>query len=185
MGTSLLYQYKKIMSGSRTFAVILASIAIGTAIVTHGKLDYRLFGERHANKPLKNFNEFFPFYLTEHSDPTCKLMHVIGTCISTLFFLVWPMLLVSLATAVSVGFVLAEVASGLPNGAFEAVVMVVIFFTMNKLLLGRLAWQPILIGYFFAWVGHFVYEKNRPATFLYPSYSLASDYNMLYEIATG
>ena len=39
--------------------------------------------------------------------------------------------------------------------------------------------------YFFAWVGHFVYEKNRPATFLYPSYSLASDYNMLYEIATG
>jgi hypothetical protein len=52
--------------------------------------------------------------------------------------------------AIAVGFMLSEAASGLPNGAFEAVVMVVIFFALNKILMGRLGWQPILIGYAFA-----------------------------------
>ena len=42
-----------------------------------------------------------------------------------------------------------------------------------------------LAGYGFAWVGHFVLEKNRPATFKYPFYSLASDFVMYFHIITG
>jgi hypothetical protein len=31
---------------------------------------------------------------------------------------------------------------------------------------------PMVVAYAFAWTGHFFIEGNRPATFLYPSYSL-------------
>ena len=41
-----------------------------------------------------------------------------------------------------------------------------------------------LCGYGFAWVGHFFFEKNKPATFVYPAYSLASDFIMFYHIIT-
>ena len=37
----------------------------------------------------------------------------------------------------------------------------------------------------FAWVGHFAFEKNRPATFKYPVYSLAGDWVMYWQLATG
>ncbi len=42
-----------------------------------------------------------------------------------------------------------------------------------------------LIGYGFAWIGHFVFEKNRPATFKYPFYSLAGDWVMWWDILRG
>ncbi|KQY28742.1 hypothetical protein ASD21_02740 [Caulobacter sp. Root1455] len=42
-----------------------------------------------------------------------------------------------------------------------------------------------LVGYGFAWVGHFVFEKNRPATFKHPFYSLAGDFRLWFEVVTG
>lgn len=42
-----------------------------------------------------------------------------------------------------------------------------------------------LVGYGFAWIGHFVFEKNRPATFSYPLYSLMGDWVMLKDALTG
>ncbi|HZH42702.1 MAG TPA: DUF962 domain-containing protein [Lysobacter sp.] len=40
-------------------------------------------------------------------------------------------------------------------------------------------------GYGFAWVGHFAFEKNRPATFQHPLYSLMGDWVMFKDILTG
>jgi hypothetical protein len=40
-------------------------------------------------------------------------------------------------------------------------------------------------GYAFAWLGHFGYERNRPATFKYPLWSLAGDWVMFWDILRG
>ena len=42
-----------------------------------------------------------------------------------------------------------------------------------------------LVGYGCAWVGHAAFERNRPATFRYPLWSLAADCLMLAEVASG
>lgn len=40
-------------------------------------------------------------------------------------------------------------------------------------------------GYGFAWIGHLAFEKNRPATFTHPLYSLMGDWLMFWQILTG
>jgi hypothetical protein len=46
-------------------------------------------------------------------------------------------------------------------------------------------WLWPLVGYGFAWVAHFFVEKNRPATFKYPFFSLWADYVMVGKMLTG
>lgn len=43
----------------------------------------------------------------------------------------------------------------------------------------------LVCGYGFAWIGHFFFEKNRPATFKYPIYSLMGDWVMFWQVLTG
>jgi hypothetical protein len=42
-----------------------------------------------------------------------------------------------------------------------------------------------VIGYGFAWIGHFFFEHNRPATFTHPLYSLAGAWVMWWPVITG
>jgi hypothetical protein len=52
----------------------------------------------------------------------------------------------------------------------------------------RNAWWLLaapLCGYGFAWVGHFFFERNRPATFAHPLYSFAGDWVMFRDMLTG
>jgi len=46
-------------------------------------------------------------------------------------------------------------------------------------------WIWAVCGYGFAWFGHFFVERNRPATFRHPFYSLAADYVMVWKMLTG
>lgn len=97
-----------------------------------------------SDKTIKSYAEFYPFYLSQHADVTCRTLHYIGTT------LVLAVLVYSLTT-------------------------------QNYLLLAAL---PVC-GYLFAWLGHFGFEKNKPATFTYPIWSLIGDFQMYFEFLTG
>jgi hypothetical protein len=49
----------------------------------------------------------------------------------------------------------------------------------------RILWALPVVGYGFAWMGHFRFEKNRPASFKYPFWSLISDFKMFGMILSG
>ena len=43
----------------------------------------------------------------------------------------------------------------------------------------------LLVGYGCAWIGHFYFERNRPATFRHPLHSFAGDWVMFRDILVG
>jgi hypothetical protein len=43
----------------------------------------------------------------------------------------------------------------------------------------------LIQGYAFAWIGHYFFEHNRPATFKYPLFSLMGDWRLWWDILTG
>ena len=92
----------------------------------------------------KSFKDFYPFYLSQHQNVTCRRLHFIGT----------------------------------------ALVILTAIYSLFLLELTPLILMPVF-GYGFAWVGHFVFEKNRPATFTYPLYSLSGDFVMFKDILSG
>jgi hypothetical protein len=59
-------------------------------------------------------------------------------------------------------------------------------FAALAMLWGGWWWLAVPIaGYGFAWVAHFMVERNRPATFTYPLWSLVSDYRMFFLAVSG
>jgi hypothetical protein len=66
----------------------------------------------------------------------------------------------------------------------STLVLVVFFFVLVTQRWIGLLTLPLL-GYGFAWIGHFFFEKNRPATFTHPFYSFAGDWVMWWQVVTG
>lgn len=67
-------------------------------------------------------------------------------------------------------------------GTVVAIALLITLIAIGRWWLFPLAFLP---GYAFAWVGHFFFEKNRPATFTYPLWSFMSDWKMLALMLTG
>ncbi|OEY68070.1 DUF962 domain-containing protein [Marinobacter sp. X15-166B] len=95
-------------------------------------------------REFNNFAEFYPHYLEEHRNRTCRRLHFTGS----------------------------------------ALVLVVATYALlsGKLML---LWLLPIIGYGFAWAGHFWFERNRPATFKHPLYSLMGDWVMFKDMLLG
>lgn len=73
------------------------------------------------------------------------------------------------------------------TGLVEGVIVLTVFLLTTRFLGGTIASALLVtfIGYFCAWTGHFFYEGNRPATFIYPTHSLICDFIMWTEVVTG
>lgn len=97
----------------------------------------------NTHREYQTFAEFYPFYLSEHSNATCRRLHFVGSTL-VILALVWIL-------------------------SVQAWIYL---------------WCLPLIGYGFAWVGHFFFEKNRPATFTYPLYSFMGDWVMFKDMLT-
>jgi hypothetical protein len=95
-------------------------------------------------RQFRSFAEFYPFYLSEHADRTCRRLHFVGSSLG----------MVCLALLVLTG-------------------------NPWWLLAGLVA------GYAFAWIGHFGFEKNKPASFKRPLYSFMGDWAMYRDIWLG
>ena len=57
-----------------------------------------------------------------------------------------------------------------------------LLITALVLQIGWLVVLAIVQGYAFAWVGHFFFEHNKPATFKYPRFSFIGDWRLWWEI---
>lgn len=67
-------------------------------------------------------------------------------------------------------------------GSVAAIALVGLAVAFRSWWLGLAA---VVVGYAFAWVGHFFVERNRPATFTYPVKSFLSDWRLLWVVVTG
>jgi hypothetical protein len=142
--------------------------------------------ERSKTKPHSTFEAFYPYYLEQHSNEVCKQLHYIGTSFFFLFALSDMNVLKSLLPAGAIGMACMNIFAGLEHGLFEMAAMVVTFLGYMYAKRGTSglykALSALVIAYGFAWVGHFYYELNKPATFIYPIYSLLGDFRMHYEM---
>jgi hypothetical protein len=172
---------------SPLFLGLVLTLAIAY-FMTHPPALPSLTGPPAASKPYKTLEEFYPFYIGEHSNATNKLLHVSGTSIILLLGLFRPSVFVCLEGAWLVGYFLFPVLIGIPHGFFEFGASLIAYTVFQRLVTGRffgLNSLIPLIGYAFAWVGHFYYEFNRPATFIYPSFSLYGDFRLWASAALG
>ena len=62
-----------------------------------------------------------------------------------------------------------------------------LYFIANLIVTGDFTFlaYALIAGYGWAWFGHFFIEKNNPATFKHPLYSLRGDFLMFFQILTG
>lgn len=94
--------------------------------------------------PIRDYHEFYRFYLTEHRNIMSRRLHVAGSSIGLYFF-------------------------------SKAIIQ-----RKPKYFLYGLA-----SGYACAWIGHFIVEKNKPASFKQPLYSFVSDWRMFADVLRG
>ncbi|ENW08716.1 DUF962 domain-containing protein [Acinetobacter beijerinckii] len=93
---------------------------------------------------IKDYNDFYRFYLTEHRSIASRRLHVAG---STLGLYFWSK-------------------------------------AIRQRKAKYLAYG-LLSGYACAWVGHFFFEHNKPASFKQPLYSFISDWRMFSDVVRG
>ncbi|MGE0787855.1 MAG: Mpo1-like protein [Sandaracinaceae bacterium] len=132
-----------------------------------------------SDERIQSYEEFWPFYLSEHRDPRSRRLHFVGT--SGFLASVVGSALTTPATFVPAmaGFA-AVLADGMRRGESERPNLKHVAGMLGAGAVGSPMLFPagVVFAYGCAWIGHFGYEKNTPATFKYPLWSLVSDFKM-------
>eukprot|EP00484_Ammonia_sp_Unknown_P002650 CAMPEP_0197054606 /NCGR_PEP_ID=MMETSP1384-20130603/45634_1 /TAXON_ID=29189 /ORGANISM="Ammonia sp." /LENGTH=244 /DNA_ID=CAMNT_0042487845 /DNA_START=30 /DNA_END=764 /DNA_ORIENTATION=+ len=157
-------------------------VLIILSLIAYNELHFNIpsiTGSVSPKKPYKDIDAFYPYYLAEHTNPDCQRLHVFGTTAIVLITLIKPEIAITGIIALLSGYIAFPLFRGFEYGALEAVSMFVIAAIIShRHGIKKYLVLVALIGYGCAWIGHFFFEKNKPATFIYPSYSLVCDFKM-------
>ena len=168
-----------------TTVVILASILIQAR--DSPPLNEYLSKKISSTKPYATFAEFYPHYLREHSQKTTRQWHYVGTSLIVLYMLINPVLLIPISAGGLAAYSVMPFFRHTSNGLAEMGIFMIVYVIGGRLLTRsyKRTFLPLLLGYGFAWVGHFFFEHNKPATFIYPTYSLMGDFRMVFDAIKG
>jgi len=104
-------------------------------------------------------------------------LHVVGTSLFLLCLALTPSLLLPITGAGLVGVAVFPLLRHMDTGLVEFALMGAVFVASGYA--ATRSWArvlaPMVLAYGFAWLGHFAVEHNRPATFIYPSFSLMGE----------
>ncbi|GAA5871831.1 hypothetical protein JCM3774_000313 [Rhodotorula dairenensis] len=123
--------------------------------------------QAYSKSGYSTFKAFYPYYLGEHSNAICRRLHLVGTTIAV-------------GTLVRAILAMIPLLDNDPLHRFASLRFGQEGWkSIRKLLLGG-----FLQGYVWAWIGHFFFEKNKPATFKHPLYSFLGDLTLWREVMT-
>ena len=131
-----------------------------------------------------SFAAFWPYYMGEHRDPRCRVVHFVGTSgflLTVLACLVdAPLRFGGALVAMALFGLLAARMEAHRSAAPALLAMILVAAVGNPAVLGG-----VVFAYACAWAGHFLIEHNHPATFTYPLWSLAGDFRMFGRMLRG
>ena len=135
---------------------------------------------------IASFEAFWPYYISEHRDSTSRRLHFLGTsgffAACGVSVVLHPLLFVPALVAMAA---IATHAVTRVEAHRRSLPHVLGMLLLPSLASPMVFPAGVVFAYGCAWVGHFRFEGNRPATFSYPVWSLASDLRMWSHMARG
>jgi hypothetical protein len=113
-----------------------------------------------------NLDDFYPYHLSQHSNNMNRLLHYIGTIAGTCYFMQ------------GVFYFFTFLSLALQKDAATSSVGV-FYLSLFYMVIG------FLVGYGFAWIGHFFFEDNKPAITKYAWMGFLCNYITLGKFLTG
>jgi len=135
---------------------------------------------------IQSYEEFWPYYLSEHRHATSRRLHFLGTTgwmASCAAGVVMSPVRMPMALAAFAGLAAHGTRKGEADGPRWAHLAAMIALPTAAAPVAFPA--GIVLAYACAWTGHFGLEKNTPATFQYPLWSFVSDLRMWSHMVRG
>lgn len=140
---------------------------------------------RSETERFQSFEEFWPYYLSEHRNPTSRRLHFLGTS-------GWlaSVALSTVAHPVRFPAAMAGFAGVLWHGAGKekdgpSLAHIAAMLAIPGSVAPVTFSAGVVFAYACAWAGHFGLEKNQPATFRYPLWSFLADLRMWSHMVRG